>query len=199
LTGGGAPRIPSLFLVLGGEEGAPLHVIRIEREGEVAGCPFRHPDLIDVVVRLLLESVDLFLGEGGHRYTLDAVAEFTVDSAAIRTNEDAVGHIDIYGTLLTTVGALFVAGIAHKGPEDLLMLLLDGGHRGRQSGRWPELCQKVGLNPMIVEMFSKTSIGRFRGNGWFLKSKTVKFEIRYGHFLRHVTLLVECLHSELSG
>jgi hypothetical protein len=51
-----------------------------------------------------------------------------VDAAAIRTNEDTMSHINIDGTLLTTISALFVAGITHKRSEDLLMLFLDGGH-----------------------------------------------------------------------
>jgi hypothetical protein len=104
-------------------------VVGVEGKRHFARAPFRHPNPVNVIICLRLESVDLILGERCHRNTFDPVAKLAVDAAAIRAHKDAVGNIHIHSTLFTAVGTFFVACIAHKSTEDLLVLLLDGHNR----------------------------------------------------------------------
>jgi hypothetical protein len=113
------------------EEGAARGVSRVEGKWCFAWLPFGHPDAIEILVCLLLECVDLVLGECGHRDALDAVTELAVDAAAVRADEDGVGGVNVDGTLLAAIRAFLVGGATHQSAECLLLLLLECGvHRG---------------------------------------------------------------------
>jgi hypothetical protein len=59
-------RIPALLLIFGRQKGAAFVIVGVQGKWHFTRGPFSHPNAIDVVIRLLLEGVDLFLGECGH-------------------------------------------------------------------------------------------------------------------------------------
>lgn len=61
--GGSALRVPTLFLILCGEEGTAFVIIGIQGDGHLVGLPFCHPYAVEVFVGLLLEHVDLIRSE----------------------------------------------------------------------------------------------------------------------------------------